>query len=442
MEALQVLTEELKGVIREECIKENEIDNAYYGNSGKIMVTPETEEEIVAVLKYANSNGKSITILSGGTKKGYGGTNEREDIALSLENYRGIIEHTVGDMTVTVKAGTPFEELQDYLAQYNQKVSLDPFCQGDATIGGVIAANDSGPKRLGYGSARDVVIGLRIVYPDGTVIRSGGKVVKNVAGYDMNKLFIGSMGTLGVLTEVTLKLRPLQKYESLILLSFPKGDMEEMKNFVTKLLDSMMEPVSLELLSPTLAEALLGQSSYTLAIALEDVESSVHYQEEYIKNIIPSTCEYQLYEKEKVAQFWKAFYEKMPSGNKPVFSQGIEASLKVGVVNLDILKVLQESELLRDSHNLRIEAHGGLGHGLCHVHLSGSSEDIESAIHHLRDFTKRLGGYMVIKHLPLALRQKVSVWGERPTYFYLLEGIKKKVDPNQILNPKRFVGGI
>lgn len=442
MEALQALTEELKGVIRKECIKENENDDAYYGNSGKIMVTPETEEEIAAVLKYANSNGKTISILSGGTKKGFGGTNEREDIALSLENYHGIIEHTVGDMTVTVKAGTPFKELQDYLAQYNQKVSLDPFCQGDATIGGVIAANDSGPKRLGYGSARDVVIGLRIVYPDGTVIRSGGKVVKNVAGYDMNKLFIGSMGTLGVVTEVTLKLRPLPKYESLILLSFPQGDMEEIKNFVTRLLDSMMEPVSLELLSPTLAKGLIGQSSYTLAIALEDVESSVHYQEEYIEKMIPSNCHYQIYEKEQATQFWSMFYEKAPNGNRRVLDQVTEASLKVGVVNLDSLKVLQESELLRDSHNLRIEAHGGLGHGLCHVYLSGSSGDVETAIHHLRDFTKRLGGYVVIKHLPLAQRKRVSVWGEHPTYFFLLEGIKKKVDPNQILNPKRFVGGI
>ncbi|MDA6161842.1 FAD-binding oxidoreductase, partial [Escherichia coli] len=108
-------------------------------------------------------------------------------------------------MTVTVRSGTRFKDLQDYLAKHNQKISLDPFWPENATIGGIIAANESGPKRLGYGSARDAVIGLRTVYPDGKVIRSGGRVVKNVAGYDMNKLFIGSMGTLGVISEITLK---------------------------------------------------------------------------------------------------------------------------------------------------------------------------------------------------------------------------------------------
>lgn len=433
---------ELKDVIGEDIIKENNSQSSYLGNSGEIVVAPETEEEIAKLLNYANLKGKTISIVSGGTKRGFGGTTDKADIALSLENYRGILEHTVGDMTVTVKAGTPFKELQDYLAKHNQKVSLDPFCPEEATIGGVIAANDSGPKRLGYGSARDVVIGLRIAYPDGKIIRSGGKVVKNVAGYDMNKLFIGSMGTIGVLTDITLKLRPLPKYESLILLSFPKGDIGEIKSFVVELLDSMMEPVSLELLSPSLAKQLIGKSSYTLAISLEDVESSVHYQEEFIRKMTPSGAEFKIYEKEEANGFWEKFYEIAPNGNKVTHNQETIASLKVGVVNLDVLKVVQESELLRDSHNIQVQAHGGLGHGLCHVNLSGASGDVEAAIHHLRDIVVRLGGYVTIKHLPLALRQKISVWGEKPPYFFLLEGIKNKIDPNKILNPKRFVGGI
>lgn len=436
------IKEELKSVINEERIKEKHVRASFLGNSGQITVAPETEEEIANLLSYSNKNGKSISIISGGTKVGFGGVTETENIALSLENYRGIIEHTVGDMTVTVKAGTPFKELQDYLAGFNQMVSLDPAWPEDATIGGIIAANDSGPKRLGYGAARDVVIGLRIVYPDGTIIRSGGRVVKNVAGYDMNKLFVGSMGTLGVLTDITLKLRPLPKYESLVLMSFPNGNLNEIKSFVVELLDSMMEPITLELLSPSLAERLLDQKVYTLAISFEDVESSVHYQEEYVRKMKPSNANLLIFERERALQFWEQFYKIGPNGAKEVLGDETKATLKIGVVNLDVLKVLQESELLRDSHNLRIEAHGGLGHGLCQVNLSGSSDDIESAIYQLRRFVTGLGGYATIKHLPLVLRQKISVWGEQPSHFFLLKGVKAKIDPNHILNPKRFVGGI
>lgn len=436
------LAEELKTIITEERITPNQPFEDGFGNTGGITLAPESEEEISKILSYANKNNKTISIVSGGTKRGLGGVKEAEDILLSLKNYRGIIEHTVGDMTLTVKAGTPFQEIQDYLSQHNQKISLDPAWPKTATIGGVIAANDSGPKRLGYGSARDEVIGLRIVYPDGKVIRSGGKVVKNVAGYDMNKLFIGSLGTIGVLTEVTLKLRPTPQYESLVLLAFPGGEFEVIKRFVTELLDSALEPVSLELLSPSLSLKLTGEEVYTLAISFEDVPSSVHYQEESVTKLKPEIASIKILEREKAEHFWNEFSYIGPNSLNPNSEDIVEASLKVGVVNLDILQVIRESELLKDSYQLQVEAHGGFGHGLGHIHLKGSATDVEAAIVHLRDFANGLGGYVTVKHMPLALRQKIDVWGEKPSYFYLLEGIKNKVDPNRILNPNRFIGGI
>ncbi|RFU66659.1 FAD-binding oxidoreductase [Peribacillus glennii] len=412
------------------------------GNSGQVTVFPKSEEEIASVLKYANDNGKTIYVEGAGTKKGFGGLTESADILLSLAEYKGIVEHVPGDMTLTVKAGTCFAELQDYLAQYKQKIALDPFVPESSTIGGIIASNESGPKRLGYGSARDAVIGLRIVYPDGKVIRAGGKVVKNVAGYDMNKLFIGSMGTLGVVSEVTIKLRPLPKYESLILLSFPEGNFEQIRAFAIKLLDSMMEPVSLELMSPSLSERLTGKTRYTLAIGFEDVENSVHYQEEFVRNIQPDNSELEILIKEHAQRFWDNFYSIAPYPAAHGGSKETNAVLKIGVINLDVLNVLKESQILGDSHNLLVEAHGGLGHGLCQVNLKGAGEDVVSAIHEVRDAITKLGGYVVVKHLPFALRKEVSVWGDKPAHFFMLEGIKTKVDPNRILNPKRFVGGI
>ncbi|MEH7376015.1 MULTISPECIES: FAD-binding oxidoreductase [Bacillaceae] len=434
------LLTELKAIVPVERIKEGE-QNHPLGNTSSVNVYPRSEEEIAAVLKYANEKGKSVFVEGNGTKRGYGGLTESADILLSLTNYKGIVEHVVGDMTLTVKAGTTFKELQDYLEKYKQKISLDPFMPDSATIGGVIASNESGPKRLGYGSSRDTVIGLRIVYPDGKIIRSGGRVVKNVAGYDMNKLFIGSMGTLGIISEVTLKLRPLPKYESLLLLMFPQGNIEKIRAFSTNLLDSMMEPVTLELLSPTLSEKLTGQSFFTLAIGLEDVETSVRYQENFIKSILPEQAEMRILAPQETQTFWNQFYSNSLNSLEDG-SDVTSASLKIGVVNLDVTHVIKDIHLLGESHNLVVEAHGGLGHGLCQLNLKGAKEDIVSAIQKVRETDTRLGGYAVVNHLPFALRQNVDVWGEKPSYFFLIEGIKNKVDPNRVLNPKRFIGGI
>ncbi|KON87676.1 lactate dehydrogenase [Sporosarcina globispora] len=431
----------LKTYFREDQIGNNEASSPF-GNSGDMVVFPETEGEIAAVLKHADLNGLTISIIGGGTKRGYGGLIEKADILLSLDKYTGIVEHTPGDMTLTVKSGTRFKDLQDYLARYNQKISLDPFWAEIATIGGIIAANESGPKRLGYGSARDAVIGLRTVYPDGKVIRSGGRVVKNVAGYDINKLFIGSMGTLGVISEITLKLRPIPKCESLVLVSFPTGNLEEIRAFAVKVLDSMIEPVSLELLNPALSDKLAGINSYTLALSFEDVESSVRYQEDFVSNMLPGDAELYINPMEKADLFWNRFYRHIPNGAAEELPAQTEASLKIGTVNLDSLQVLKESELLQDKFNVRIESHGGLGHGLSQVTIRGAEQDVIDAAANVRQVAEKAGGYAIIKHLPFELRKRVDVWGNKPSYFFLLQGIKTKVDPNKTLNPNRFIGGI
>jgi glycolate oxidase FAD binding subunit len=410
------------------------------GNSGRVRVSPKTEEEISTILSYANSKGHSLFIMGNGTKRGYGGLLEKADILLSLAQYTGIVEHNPGDMTLTVKSGTPFQEIQNYLATYNQKIPLDPFCPKHATIGGIISANDNGPKRMGYGSARDNVIGLRMVYPDGTLINSGGKVVKNVAGYDMNKLFIGAMGTLGVVSQVTLKLRPIPKYESILFLSFPENNLEEIQAFAVKVLDSMIEPISLEILTPSLAGKLTNNNQYTLLISFEDVKSSVHYQEEVIRSITPEKTTLTSLSQNEAKIFWDRFYHHQPNGltNSP----STVAVLKIGVTNLDVLKIVKETELIGDSCHVSIEAHGGLGTGLCQMTIRGASDDVVSASKQIREIAVHYGGYAIVKHLPFSLRKIVNVWGAKSASHFLFEGIKQKIDHNQILNPSRFVGGI
>jgi glycolate oxidase FAD binding subunit len=430
---------EIKAYFKEFQLREEDQHHPL-GNSGRVGFSPKTEEEISTILSYANTKGHSLFIMGNGTKRGYGGLLEKADILLSLAQYTGIVEHNPGDMTVTVKSGTPFQEIQNYLAQYNQKIPLDPFYPKNSTIGGIISANDSGPKRMGYGSARDNVIGLRMVYPDGTIITSGGKVVKNVAGYDMNKLFIGAMGTLGVVSEVTMKLRPIPKYESILFVSFPENNLEEIQAFAVKVLDSMIEPISLEILTPSLAGKLTNINQYTLLISFEDVKSSVHYQENVIRSIAPEKTTLTSLSQNEAKSFWDRFYHQDPNGlaNLP----STVAVLKIGVTNLDVIKILKEAELIGDTSHVSIEAHGGLGTGLSQTTIRGASDDVVTAIKLIRNQAVNLGGYAVVKHLPFSLRKIVNVWGDQTASHFLFEGIKQKIDHNQILNPSRFVGGI
>ncbi len=410
------------------------------GNNGKTVVYPESEQEIAEILVYANNQNLKVGIGGNGSKRGFGGVEENNDIFLSLKRYSGIIEHSVGDMTMTVKPGTTMKEINEYLVRHKQKLAADPRWPEYATIGGVIAANDSGPKRLKYGSARDYVIGLRVVYPNGKVIRTGGKVVKNVAGYDMNKLFIGSMGTLGVLSEVTLKLRPVPKYQSLVLLSFSKEAFKEAPAFVKRLQDSTLEPVSMELLNPELAIAIGGKARYTLAVSFEDVEEAVRYQVEWLENNRPDGTEVHVLSGGEAEAWWDDFAKVPPAGCLEDDNEVL--SVKIGTRNADVIPLVEASEDIASRHLLHVKVHGGTGHGISRVYASGNPENFIPFLKELRGGAEAKGGYAVADHLPLTLRKEVDIWGGNITYRPLLEGIKKTIDPNLILNPKRFAGGL
>ncbi|WP_051353315.1 FAD-binding oxidoreductase [Thalassobacillus devorans] len=412
-----------------------------FGNNGVEMAVPGSEEEIADILHKANENGKKIAIISGGTKRGYGGLKNDYDILLSLAQYKGVVEHTAGDMTVTVRPGTTIKELQDFLREFDQMASIDPAWPEQATIGGVIAANESGPKRMKYGSARDLVIGLRVAYPDGTVIRTGGKVVKNVAGYDMNKLFIGSMGTLGVITEVTMKLRPVPKCESLVKLFVSKEQLEDLKTFVVQIQDSMIEPASLELVNPALSKKLFNRDVYTLLVAFEDVENSVRYQEKWIEDNKLSGMDMDVSSQTEAQAFWNAFSKVSPNSLTDDEVNSTRAVIKIGSKNLDVFEWLAEAETLQ-TKNMTIKMHGGLGHGITNAICTGNESEVKQAIERIRSRAEDRKGYAIVKHLPYALRHEIDVWGKKPAYFFLFEGIKKKNDPNNTLNHKRFAGGI
>ena len=406
---------------------------------GKFIVYPKTEDEIAKVLSYANKHRKTVSVIGGGTKRGFGKI-EVNDILLSMVDFKGITAHSVENSQITVKAGTPFEAIQQYLEDFDQMIALDPFWPEQATIGGIIAANDSGPKQLGYGKVRDSLLDFRLVYPDGEILQLSDTDPKSGPGTELNKIFIGSMGALGVFTEVTLKLQPLRPNEHLVLYMFYKERIEEIEDLARKISESELQPVAVELLSPALTARMIGHSCYMLAIALEGEENAIQVQERTVRKMKPEQAGLVIFEKERASQFWQAFYQIGPN-KKHSEHESFQnaATLKIGMKNVEIPQILQEAERLRKLFDVHMEAHGSLGTGICYMHLQGDSiVELGKMIFLLREKINRLNGYAIINYLTPSLLDTIDVWGELPSFSDLVRRVKDKVDPNRILNPYLF----
>ena len=200
---------------------------------------------------------------------------EAVDIVVSTERINKLIDHAVGDLTVTIEAGMKFYELQSILATANQFLAIDPAVQQNATIGGIIATANTGSFRQRYGSVRDQLLGISFVRADGEIARAGGRVVKNVAGYDLMKLFTGSYGSLGIITEVTFRVYPTQQSSETVLLT---GDADGISTAATTLRASALTPTQADLLSAQLVSDLNLGSNLGLIVRFQNIPESVAEQ--------------------------------------------------------------------------------------------------------------------------------------------------------------------
>ncbi|MDQ3811771.1 MAG: FAD-binding oxidoreductase, partial [Chloroflexota bacterium] len=227
------------------------------------QVRPTSAEAVAEALRAADSAGHAVMPVGGGTHLDLGMPPARQDVLLSTVGLNRVVEYEPADLTVTVEAGMRFMDLQAMLREQGQMVALDPPVAAESTIGGVVAANLSGPVRFAHGTARDLVIGTRVANANGTLTRAGGRVVKNVAGYDLNKLYIGSLGTLGVIVELGFKLAPIPPSTATLVGQFASQD--DVRTVVRGVLHSPLSPLAVELLGPR-AAADAGLPSATLLV--------------------------------------------------------------------------------------------------------------------------------------------------------------------------------
>ncbi len=271
-----------------------------YGTNGFqpfVAVVPEDREQAAEVVRVATESGAGILARGGGTKLGWEPAPSGMVMVLSTERLRRIVQHEPRDLTVTVETGVVLGELNDMLRSHRQRLSIDPPCNDRATIGGVCAANDSGPLRHRYGTMRDLVLGVEVIGTGGVATHSGGRVVKNVAGYDMHRLHIGAFGSLGLITEVTVRLTPMAEAFRLAVVRCGDGDRAEA--CLASILAGRTQPVLVELITPfghagtveQLGAGNVEPEGWTLVVGYEDCREAVAWQCEHLTGSVSAPVE-------------------------------------------------------------------------------------------------------------------------------------------------------
>ena len=376
------------------------------------VVAPESNEQVSAVLAWANQRDVRIVARGGGSKLTWCNPAAEVDLILSLEKFQRIVEHAWQDMTVTVETGVTIATLQSELAKQKQRLPLDALWPERSTVGGVIAANDSGALRLRYGSIRDLILGVTVVLANGTIARSGGRVVKNVAGYDLPKLFAGSFGTLGIITEVTLRTYPLP--HSVRTISIPFKDLADANQYMLTLADTSLVPTGMQL------RVARGQSSM-VDVRFEGLDEGIAAQVQGATNLASSGIV-------TVANddVWNQ-REQLWNGDESI----------VGKLSVLPSRIAECMNLIASHCDLSAAVFQSLGLGLCGFKIKDAP-----ALIALREAIHRLGGTFTVLHAPLEIRRGVDSFDDAGTAHPLMVRIKQRFDPRGILSPGRFVGGI
>jgi glycolate oxidase FAD binding subunit len=395
-------------------------DDSVAGRQPSLLVEPANEHELAAVLSSTNDAGLSVIPRGGGTKLSWGNPPARADILVSTARMNTVHEHAWADLTVAVEAGCTLQALQELLARHGQRLALDSLWPERATIGGLLSTNDSGSLRLRFGSLRDLIIGVTLALPDGTLASSGGKVVKNVAGYDLPKLCTGALGTLGVITRAIFRLHPLPHASKTI--SFETSSVSEVQEKLLAVQDSKLAHVALQLRAsagvPPQADVLL-----------EATQAGIAAQEAQLRTILQLPIV-----QDSPAQVWNARQDLWSSPFQNAFIA------KFSVLPADIEKTLQTMQSMAANQNCTwrtvIQA-TGIG---C-LRFEGSATSLRAACQEVRDELARHAGSLVILSQP-SHDHPLEAWGSPGDAASLMRAVKFQLDPKGTLNPGRFVGGI
>jgi glycolate oxidase FAD binding subunit len=416
-------------------------DYALDGLLPRLVVTPRSAEEVASVVALTSQHRLTTLARGGGSRMHLGAIPDPFDVMIEIGKLTRLQEHEAPDLTCQVEAGITLADLQTLLATKGQWLPLDPPNPQQATIGGILASNASGPKRLRYGTARDLVIGLRVVQANGEVARSGGRVVKNVAGYDLNKLYIGSLCTLGVIVEANFKLQPLPANERTLLLTF--ANCQDAMQAVLAMQGSLLTPSAMELIDAGAANDMsdffglsLPTDGYTLAL---DFEGSM------------AVIERQMDEARLIARTSGALLgDDLAGPEQEAFWNGIREHLvgsvtcKAAILVSQMAHYLQKLDEICRRHELESAVIAHAGNGILYIELrpGDATPRLVEAIAELRQQAQEARGSLVVERCPVDLKRRIDVWGSPGANFRLMQRLKAQFDPKGTFVKGRFVGGL
>jgi glycolate oxidase FAD binding subunit len=400
---------------------------------------PQSVADLGDAVRQAAAEGLVIYPLGGGTMLGLGLPPTRDGIALATTHLDRVIDYPARDMTVTVETGITLTRLQALLATEHQRLPIDVPCADRATLGGALAANVSGPRRYGFGTLRDYVIGISLVNDEGLETKAGGRVVKNVAGYDLCKLYVGSLGTLGIITQVTLKLRPRPEEQALVTIGCAD-------DAVASLLDTLhrtrTRPVCVDLLNQAAARAVnamaatvLPDAPWLVVAGFEDNREAVSWQvQQLIKEVSPLySAALNVLAGAASEPLWQGLVE-LPAwpGTGLTFRANL---LPEGTAAFCRRAAGQPEEML-------IQAHAGNGLVVGHLPRGVGAGRAAGLIKELLDAAVAARGNLVVPRCPAAWKKELPVWGAPRGDAWLMRRVKEALDPHGLFNPGRFVDGI
>lgn len=395
-------------------------------------VRPGSVEEVSRIMALAGSEGLAVAPRGSGAALDLGMPPARVDVALDLSRLAEILEYVPADMVATVQAGVRLDVLARELGKHGQMLPLDPYGGAARTVGGVLASGASGPRRFRYGTGRDLLLGARFVQADGTVTWAGSKVVKSVTGYEIPKLLVGSLGTLGVIVEATLRLHPAQPATGSWLFSFSSRD--DAAVFVAAVLASDLELERMAWLNAT-GLARSGQESAEAAVAasVASVPEAVASQGAALEVLARSAGG-------RVSALDDEFW--------PGLTAVLEAPIIVKLAG-EIRRVsfwAGELQKLCSHHGLTAAVVGEAGNGVLRAGVEGrvlSQDWAREVVSPLRDGLIAEGGSLVVERAPVELKHAADVWGPMPEpALTVMKRLKAEFDPRGILNRGRFVGGL
>lgn len=382
-----------------------------------LSVAPADAEQVSSILRFANEHGLTVVPTGSGAKLAWGNP-VAPDIFLGLGRMNALNEHAWQDLTCTVQSGCAWAAMQSALARHGQMVALDPLCPDRATVGGIVATNDTGSLRLRYGGLRDLVIGMTIVLADGTIAKSGGKVVKNVAGYDLHKLLTGSHGTLGVITEVNFRLHPVEQHVRTFTATAP--DAAHLAEPLRALLHAQLTPSAVQLRAVNDACAL----DIRLCARPECLEDHIAQLGRIFAGLPMSDAD---------ESVWQA--------REQLFADTSATIVKISTLPAVLCSLAADLSQLANAASLALTL-VAQATGLITIAFTGVPDTSLTFIQRLRDRLHASNGSAVIQQLPAALRGKLDPWDCRSDALPLMREIKRRFDPNRTLSPGRFVGGI